>query len=146
MSVARTIRSIWRVGPREWWRQLQYIGDAKSGTYVGMDRYEYPVLVLCCSTAVPDRFGNRYYENLNAKEEVPGEPYTPRMPIVNINVISGRHRWVDLAQHEFNASQVPPEWHSWISHIRKDPPTEDSVMKAMEPRWEAAVSDSFRDN
>jgi hypothetical protein len=47
MSVARTIRSIWRVGPREYWRQLQYIGDAKSGEHIGTDRYECPVLAPC---------------------------------------------------------------------------------------------------
>ncbi|KAG8837466.1 hypothetical protein FRC18_009203 [Serendipita sp. 400] len=66
------------------------------------------------------RFGNRYFENLNAEEEIPG-----------------RHRWVDLAQHEYNISQVPPEWHSWISHIRKEPPTEDGVMQKMTPAWKA---------
>lgn len=27
-----------RVGLKEWWRQLQYIGDAKSGRYVGTDQ------------------------------------------------------------------------------------------------------------
>ena len=54
-----------------------------------------------------------------------------------IDECPGRHRWVDLAQHEFNASQVPPEWHSWISHIRKDAPTEDSVIQSMTPPWKA---------
>jgi len=39
VSLHRTIRSIRRVGLREWWRQMQYIGDAKSGTYVGKDQY-----------------------------------------------------------------------------------------------------------
>ena len=39
VSLARTIRSIRRVGLREWWRQMQYIGDAKSGRYVGRDQY-----------------------------------------------------------------------------------------------------------
>lgn len=39
VSLHRTIRSIRRVGLREWWRQMQYIGDAKSGTYVGRDQY-----------------------------------------------------------------------------------------------------------
>jgi NADH dehydrogenase (ubiquinone) 1 alpha subcomplex subunit 12 len=96
------------------------------------------------STAATDSFGNRYYENLNAKEEVPGELYMTTMLIVDIYGISGRHRWVDLAQHEFNASQVPPEWHSWLSHIRKDPPTKDSAMKAMSPPWKA-VSNILRD-
>jgi len=102
VSLHRTIRNMRRVGLREWWRQMQYIGDAKSGVLVGKDQ-----------------FGNRYYENMNAEEEVPG-----------------RQRWVDFAQHEYHASQVPPEWHSWISHIRKDPPTNDSVIKNMTPPWQ----------
>lgn len=82
---------------------MQYIGDAKSGNLMGKDQ-----------------FGNRYFENLNAEEEVPG-----------------RHRWVDFAQHDFNATQVPAEWHSWLSHIRKDPPPEDRVMQNLSPPWKA---------
>ncbi|KIO29985.1 hypothetical protein M407DRAFT_242352 [Tulasnella calospora MUT 4182] len=108
-SLARTIRSLRRVGIREWWRQLQYIGDAKSGRFVGMDQ-----------------FGNRYYENRNGEEEVPG-----------------RHRWVDYAQHEFNASQVPPEWHSWISHIRKEPPAQDSLLQASSPPWKTPYMENL---
>ncbi|KAF9481980.1 NDUFA12-domain-containing protein [Pholiota conissans] len=103
VSLHRTIRSIQRVGFREWWRQMQYICDAKSGTYIGKDQ-----------------FGNRYYENRNGEEEIPG-----------------RHRWVDLAQHDYNATQVPPEWHSWISHIRTEPPTNDAVMQNLTPPWKA---------
>ncbi|KAI0375709.1 NDUFA12-domain-containing protein [Pilatotrama ljubarskyi] len=109
VSLARTIRSIRRVGLREWWRQMQYIGDAKSGRFVGQDQ-----------------FGNRYYENLNPEEEIPG-----------------RHRWVDYAQHEYNATQVPPEWHSWIHHIRKDPPTEDRVMQNLSPSWKAPWTENL---
>ncbi|KAF9569429.1 NDUFA12-domain-containing protein [Agrocybe pediades] len=99
VSLMRTIRSVRRVGLREWWRQMQYIGDAKSGTYIGKDQY---------------------YENRNAEEEIPG-----------------RHRWVDFAQHDYNATQVPPEWHSWIQHIRKDPPTNDVVLQNSTPPWKA---------
>jgi len=103
VSLARYIRHIRQTGIQAWWRNMQYIGDAKSGRMVGADQ-----------------FGNRYYENLNAEEEVPG-----------------RHRWVDYAQHDFNGSQVPPEWHSWIVHIRKDPPTEDPIVKNVTPPWKA---------
>jgi hypothetical protein len=39
VSLARTVRNIRRVGLRAWWRQMQYIGDAKSGRYVGSDQY-----------------------------------------------------------------------------------------------------------
>jgi len=103
VSLIRTLRSIRRVGWKEWFRQMQYIGDAKSGRYVGTDQ-----------------FGNRYFENLNAEEEIPG-----------------RHRWVDYSQHEYNAAQVPPEWHAWIGHIRKEPPTEDTIMQNLTPPWKA---------
>ncbi|KAF8528685.1 NDUFA12-domain-containing protein [Gautieria morchelliformis] len=103
VSLLRTLRSIRRVGLKEWFRQMQYIGDAKSGRFVGHDQ-----------------FGNRYFENLNPSEEIPG-----------------RHRWVDYAQHRYNASQVPPEWHSWLLHIRKAPPPEDKVLQAVTPPWKA---------
>ena len=42
-----------------------------------------------------------------------------------------------LTQHEYHASQVPPEWHSWLSHIRRDPPTEDPVMQNLSPAWKS---------
>jgi len=82
---------------------MQYIGDAKAGTLVGTDQ-----------------FGNKYFENLNPDDEIPG-----------------RHRWVDFAQHNHNATQVPAEWHSWLSHIRMPPPTEDAVIQNMSPPWKA---------
>lgn len=47
------------------------------------------------------RFGNRYFENLNPEEEVPGRK---RVHNVLYNVVdekhlaSGRHRWIDYAQ------------------------------------------------
>ncbi|KAB1205532.1 putative NADH dehydrogenase [ubiquinone] 1 alpha subcomplex subunit 12 [Morella rubra] len=45
-----------------------------------------------------DKFGNKYYENLNAQY--------------------GRHRWVEYAEKgRYNASQVPPEWHGWLHFI-----------------------------
>ena len=47
VSLARTIRSIRRVGLREWWRQMQYIGDAKSGRFVGKDQYANNILFKC---------------------------------------------------------------------------------------------------
>lgn len=51
--------------------------------------------------------------------------------------LSGRHRWIDYSQDDFNASQVPPEWHSWIHHIRKDAPIDDVIMKQLSPPWKA---------
>jgi NADH ubiquinone oxidoreductase subunit NDUFA12 len=145
-----------------------------------------------------NRFGNRYYENLNAEEEIPGEFMVRSVPshlhIVPGNLPSGvpcsrpcsplisgypltlpslgRHRWVDLAQvrcsnserswllhsrvwtispvtnscfhqHEYNATQVPPEWHSWISHIRRDPPVEDKAIQRYTPPWKSVSVQSF---
>ena len=64
-----------RFSLREWWRQLQYIGDAKSGTYKGKDQCVYipssHVLPIERATRFY-RFGNRYFENLNPEEEIPG--------------------------------------------------------------------------
>ena len=37
-SLARYIRGIRAVGIKEWWHQMQYIGDVKVGTFVGSDR------------------------------------------------------------------------------------------------------------
>jgi len=55
-----------------------------------------------------DQFGNRYFESLNA------------------DTIPGRHRWVESANtREFNASNVPAEWHSWL-HYTSDQPISNS--------------------
>lgn len=39
MSLARTIKHIRQAGLKKFWRDLQYIGDAKAGTLVGVDAY-----------------------------------------------------------------------------------------------------------
>jgi len=39
VSLQRYVRNIYREGIRAWWRQLNYIGDAKSGRLVGMDQF-----------------------------------------------------------------------------------------------------------
>ncbi len=44
-------------------------------------------------------------------------------------------RTIFLQQSEYNASQVPPEWHAWLEHIRLKPPQEDEVVKAVTPPW-----------
>ncbi|KAK9727353.1 hypothetical protein K7432_001930 [Basidiobolus ranarum] len=41
-----------------------------------------------------DKFGNRYYENNDEN--------------------FGRERWIDFAKGEYDASQIPPEWHGWV--------------------------------
>jgi NADH dehydrogenase (ubiquinone) 1 alpha subcomplex subunit 12 len=39
-------------------------------------------------------------------------------------------------QHDFNASQVTPEWHAWLTHIRHLPPPEDPIMQASKQPWQ----------
>jgi NADH:ubiquinone oxidoreductase subunit len=46
-----------------------------------------------------DKFGNRYYQNK-----------------------SGARRWV-IYSGTVEASRVPPEWHGWLHHTFRDPPT-----------------------
>ncbi|CAH7668260.1 NADH ubiquinone oxidoreductase subunit NDUFA12-domain-containing protein [Phakopsora pachyrhizi] len=98
-SLARTLKNFFALGPREYIRQLIYIGDPKPGTLKGIDQH-----------------GNKYYED-------PSESFL-------------RNRWVDYAVHDYNASQIPPEWHSWMSHVRKDPPTEDPVIQECRQPWQ----------
>jgi len=51
-----------------------------------------------------DQFGNQYFQN--EKEE----PW-------------GRSRWVFYANKNYDASQVPPEWHMWLHRISDTTPT-----------------------
>ncbi|KAB2568873.1 NADH:ubiquinone oxidoreductase 17.2kDa subunit [Lasiodiplodia theobromae] len=51
-TITRTLRNLRRVGVKDAWHQMQYIGDTKAGALIGTDRY-----------------GNKYYENL--AEELP---------------------------------------------------------------------------
>lgn len=53
-----------------------------------------------------DDFGNKYYEN--------PEYFVPR------------NRWVEFNEAvglDYNASQIPPEWHRWMTHMTEYPPT-----------------------
>lgn len=53
-----------------------------------------------------DKFGNKYFEN--------PDYFVPR------------NRWVEFSEDkwlEYNASQVPPEWHRWLTHMTEYPPT-----------------------
>lgn len=52
---------------------MQYIGDAKSGRLIGADQYvPESAPFLLTSHSLECRFGNKYFENLNPEEEVPG--------------------------------------------------------------------------
>ncbi|KAK4185188.1 NADH ubiquinone oxidoreductase subunit NDUFA12-domain-containing protein [Podospora australis] len=45
-SISRTLGNLRKIGLKEYWHQLNYIGDTKAGVLVGTDR-----------------FGNKFYEN-----------------------------------------------------------------------------------
>ncbi|KAJ1920017.1 hypothetical protein IWQ60_007100, partial [Tieghemiomyces parasiticus] len=49
-----------------------------------------------------DRYGNEYYENLQEK--------------------LNRDRWVLYARSDFDASQVPAEWHKWLHKLTDENP------------------------
>ncbi|KAI0471533.1 NDUFA12-domain-containing protein [Xylariaceae sp. FL0804] len=50
-TLPRTLRNLWKVGFKDAFHQIMYIGDTKAGTLIGTDR-----------------FGNKYFEN---NEELP---------------------------------------------------------------------------
>lgn len=52
-----------------------------------------------------DAAGNRYYEN-------------------RVDYPAGQHRWVEPGDiHNFDATQVPPEWHGWLTSMNDCTPT-----------------------
>ncbi|KAM0813292.1 putative NADH dehydrogenase [ubiquinone] 1 alpha subcomplex subunit [Seiridium cardinale] len=50
-TLARTVRNLWKVGVKDYFHQMNHIGDTKAGILVGTDR-----------------FGNKFFEN---SEELP---------------------------------------------------------------------------
>ncbi|KAA8497419.1 NADH dehydrogenase ubiquinone 1 alpha subcomplex subunit 12 [Porphyridium purpureum] len=67
-----------------------------------------------------DEFGNRYFEN-------PHETW-------------GRHRWVEYAGQRhitFDAVQVPPRWHAWISYVSDEP---GNTASTPDPTYQGAVT------
>ena len=51
-TIMRTLRNLRKIGLKQYGHQMLYMGDTKAGTYIASDRY-----------------GNKYYENL--EEELP---------------------------------------------------------------------------
>jgi len=51
-----------------------------------------------------DSAGNRYYEN-------------------RVDYPFGQHRWIEPGDiHNYDASQIQPEWHLWMTHMNDVPP------------------------
>ena len=59
-TIMRTLRNIRKIGIKEYAHQMQYMGDTKAGTYIATDKY-----------------GNKYYENLEQELPCP----SPRPPV-----------------------------------------------------------------
>ncbi|PSR85796.1 NADH-ubiquinone oxidoreductase subunit [Coniella lustricola] len=51
-TISRTLAGLRKIGLKEYWHQLNYIGDTKAGTLIGTDK-----------------FGNKFYENMT--DELP---------------------------------------------------------------------------
>jgi NADH:ubiquinone oxidoreductase subunit len=54
-----------------------------------------------------DAAGNRYYEN-------------------RVDYPAGQHRWVEPSDiHNFDSSQIPPEWHGWMCSMNDQTPSQE---------------------
>ncbi|KAI6646590.1 hypothetical protein LOD99_12711 [Oopsacas minuta] len=82
-----------------WWRTMQESGGLWNSIKIIYRRSDLRVGTLVGE----DANGNKYYENLRYQ--------------------FGRHRFVDYKLKEFDASQVPPEWHGWLHYMTDNPPT-----------------------
>ncbi|XP_023019620.1 uncharacterized protein [Leptinotarsa decemlineata] len=60
-----------------------------------------------------DYFGNKYYE-------IPSNPSVGKRRA---------NRWFDPPQKEDFMQEMPAEWEAWLRGRRKEPPTEEEVMK-----------------
>lgn len=55
-----------------------------------------------------DRAGNKFFEN--------GD----ELPL--------RTRWVEYAKHDYDAAQIEPGWHAWMSYLVDSVPGQDALM------------------
>ncbi|KAJ1983420.1 hypothetical protein H4R34_001295 [Dimargaris verticillata] len=53
-----------------------------------------------------DRYGNQYFENLSEK--------------------LNRDRWVIYSRSDYDATQVPPEWHKWLHKLTDANPAHEN--------------------
>lgn len=69
-----------------------------------------------------DKFGNRYYEN-------------------RVDYAYGQHRWVEPRDiNNYDASQIPPEWHGWMTHMNDATPTMEEEYIASKPQKKGEIS------
>lgn len=130
-TIMRTLRNLRRIGIREAAHQMQYIGSSTPSPPSFQHPTNQPTHPLTLSSpSLPhagdtkagtligtDRYGNRYFEN--TAEELPL-----------------RTRWIDYKDKEYDASQIEPGWHAWISHMVDAPPPRDTILQPEIRDWE----------
>lgn len=61
-----------------------------------------------------DAWGNRYYEN-------------------RVDYPLGQHRWIEPKDiHNFDSTQIPPEWHGWMTHMNDCTPAYEDEYISMQ--------------
>ncbi|CAF2462198.1 unnamed protein product [Rotaria sp. Silwood2] len=87
---------------RQWFMIMRHYGGIKN-TILALYRYDDLKVGTCVGA---DKYGNHYYQNQR--------------------YFVGRSRWVKYADRvglDYDASQIPPEWHRWLQYIADEPPT-----------------------
>lgn len=47
-----------------------------------------------------------------------------------------RTRWVDYKNHDFDAAQIEPGWHAWMSYAVDKAPSQDPTLAYKRRAWE----------
>ena len=123
-TIMRTLRNLRRIGFKEYGHQMQYLGALTlilaPNAWFNWNISLIPTLIGDTKAGTlmgTDRWGNKYFENL--EEELPL-----------------RTRWVDYKAKEFDAAQIEPGWHAWMSYLVDKPPTEDKLLEVGRRVWE----------
>ncbi|CAF3314685.1 unnamed protein product [Rotaria socialis] len=93
---------------RQWTQIVRHYGGLKN-TLLAVYRYDD---LKTGAFIGADKYGNSYYQNKR--------------------YFIGRSRWVQYADRvglDYDASQVPPEWHRWLQYITDDPPTTTPIKR-----------------
>lgn len=69
------------------------------------------------------------------KMEKPGHGHLALAPLTNTSH-AVRTRWVDYAKHDYDAAQIEPGWHAWMSYMTHNPPPEDALTQTGLRKWE----------
>jgi NADH:ubiquinone oxidoreductase subunit len=70
-----------------------------------------------------DEFGNVYYESKEYFYDDWRMALDQNLLVVVIMFNLSRDRWIDYNRRDYDASQVPPEWHHWLHHTTDIPPS-----------------------